>query len=42
MNSLAKYIRAIGRIAKVAILQDLCSKRMGVSVKNQDFSQREL
>ena len=30
-NSLAKELRAITRIAKTAILQDLCPKDMGVS-----------
>ncbi len=33
VNSLAKYMQAFGRIAKDAILQDLCPKSMGVSVK---------
>jgi hypothetical protein len=33
VNSLAKNLRAITRIAKTAILQDLCPKSMGVSVK---------
>jgi hypothetical protein len=33
MNSPAKNMRAIGRIAKAAILHGLCPKGMGVSVK---------
>ena len=32
MNSLAKKMRAIKRIAKDAILQDLCPKSMDVSM----------
>jgi hypothetical protein len=32
VNSLAKNLRAITRIAKAAILQDLCPESMGVSV----------
>ncbi len=35
MNSLAKYMQAFIRIAKDAILQDLCPKSMGVSVKKR-------
>lgn len=33
MNNLAKKMRAIKRIAKDAILRDLCPKSMGVRVK---------
>ena len=35
VNSLAKDLRAITRIAKAAILQDLCPESMGVSVKKK-------
>jgi len=34
-NSLAKNLRAITRIAKAAILQDLCPGSMGVNVKKR-------
>jgi hypothetical protein len=37
MNNLAKGMRAIRRIAKAAILQDLCPKGMSAIVKNQDY-----
>ncbi len=32
MNCLARYMRVIRRIAKEAILRDLCPKSMGVNV----------
>jgi hypothetical protein len=35
VNSPAKDMQAIGRIAKAAILHDLCPKSMGVSVKKK-------